>query len=177
METSPLVIQGKQVELHRFCASDLTVNYIAWLNDPVNVRYSNQRFITHTLASCTRYMRTFEDSPNLFLSIRMKDSGTAIGTMTAYISPHHGTADMGILLGERSVRGQGLGLDAWGTLLRWLLAEGRIRKVTAGTLSCNAAMLSIIDRSGMTHEGTRYRQEIVEGVEHDILYFARFANV
>ena len=82
----------------------------------------------------------------------------------------------GILIGERTAWGQGYGLDAWSSLLGWLLTERGLRKVTAGTLDCNAPMLRLMEKSGMHTEGARRRQEIVKGAEHDILYFARFRD-
>ena len=43
-----------------------------------------------------------------------------IGTMTAYISVHHGTVDVGIMIGAKSVWGEGYGQDAWNTFVNWL---------------------------------------------------------
>lgn len=166
-------LQGAKVALRPFEAQDITAAYLGWLNDPVTMRLSNQRFRRHDADSSLRYLRSFEGSPNLFLAIDAKD-GRRLGTMTAYISPPHGTADLGILVGERSAWGQGYGLDAWRTLMEGLLAHG-VRKVTAGTLACNHGMLAIFRKSGMREEGRRERQEIVDGAEHDILYYARFA--
>lgn len=171
---SPL--SGHKVTLQRFNESDITDVYIGWLNDPVTMRLSNQRFLRHDLQSSQRYLATFEDSANLFLSVRDKLNGNAIGTMTAYVSPMHGTADMGILIGDRSAWGQGFGLDAWTLLMQHLLAQAHIRKITAGTLDCNAAMLSLAAKSGMLPDGQRSRQELVDGVPHDIIYFAKFAD-
>ena len=169
-------ISGRKVLLQRFSERDITDAYIGWLNDPVTMRFSNQRFLRHDRQSSQRYLATFEDSNNLFFSVRSKSNGSAIGTMTAYISPMHGTADMGILIGDRSAWGQGFGLDAWTMLLHHLLAQPHIRKVTAGTLACNAAMLSLAAKSGMLPDGQRRKQELVDGVPHDILYFAKFAD-
>ncbi len=169
-------LSGRKVVLQRFSESDITDAYISWLNDPVTMRFSNQRFLRHDQQSSQRYLATFDDSPNLLLSVRDKSNGTAIGTMTAYLSPMHGTADMGILIGDRSAWGQGFGLDAWMTLMQHLLAELRVRKVTAGTLACNGAMLSLTAKSGMQPDGQRSKQELVDRVPHDILYFAKFAD-
>ena len=169
-------LSGRKVVLQRFSDSDITEAYIGWLNDPVTMRLSNQRFLRHDLQSSQRYLATFEDSPNLFFSVRDKSDGKAIGTMTAYLSPMHGTADMGVLIGDRSAWGQGFGLDAWKTLMQHLLAQPNIRKITAGTLDCNAAMLSLTAKAGMVPDGERSRQELVDGVPHDILYFAKFAD-
>ena len=169
-------LSGRKVVLQRFSESDITDAYIGWLNDPVTMRLSNQRFLRHDRQSSQRYLSTFEGSPNLFLSVGDKSNGNAIGTMTAYISPMHGTADMGILIGDRSAWSRGFGLDAWTTLMQHLLAELHVRKVTAGTLACNAAMLSLAAKSGMLPDGQRRKQELVDGVPHDILYFAKFAD-
>ena len=139
-------------------------------------RLSNQRFVVHSRQSCLRYLASFEETPNRFLSARRLADDAPIGTMTAYFSPHHGTVDVGILIGERSVWGEGYGQDAWDTLMTWLLAQPGLRKVTAGTLAVNKGMIRLAERSGMTLEGRRLRQEGVEGEEVDILYFGRFRD-
>lgn len=167
---------GERVRLTRFTEADITDDYIAWLNDPEATRFSNQRFSRHDRSSSARYLASFEGSPNLFLSVRRRDDDRAIGTMTAYISEHHRTADVGILIGEGSHRGGGYGQDAWNTLVDWLLGERGLRKVTAGTLALNQPMIRLAERSGMMLEGRRARQEIVDGQEVDVLYFARFAD-
>ena len=94
--------------------------------------------------------------------------------MTAYRSLAHGTADIGLLIGG-GMQGQGLGKDAWATLTAYLLATGA-RKVTGGTLRCNTAMLSIMQACGMKPDGVRIAQEMIDGVAHDMLHFARFSS-
>jgi [ribosomal protein S5]-alanine N-acetyltransferase len=171
-----LQVDGQRVRLKRFCETDVSAQYLAWLNDPVTMRYSNQRFVQHTHETSVRYLHSFAGTPNLFFSVTCLQGGAALGTMTAYVSPVHGTADMGILMGNRAQWGQGYGLDAWRTLMAWLLKERSLRKVTAGTLDCNAAMLRLMEKSGMAFEGARRRQEIVDGAAQDLLYFAKFAE-
>lgn len=172
-----LELYGQKVLLKPFCLEDITDRYIAWLNDPEVVRFSNQRFIMHDRASCLRYLDSFFGTDNLFLSVRRLDTGQAIGTMTAYVSSHHGTVDVGIMIGDTSVWGGGYGQDAWNTFANWALAQGSIRKLTAGTLACNRAMIRIMEQSGMQLEAVRKAQEIVDGVPQDILLFATFHDV
>jgi RimJ/RimL family protein N-acetyltransferase len=163
-------IPGSRVLLKRFDASHITPVYLEWLNDAALMRYSNQRFRKHTETSCLSYLATFEDSDNLFLSIYHGEQ--FIGTMTAYISRVHQAADMGLLIGTEG-QGKGLGLDAWSTLMRHLFEHG-MRKVSGGTLRCNAAMVRIMEKSGMAADGVRLRHELVDGVAQDILHFAKF---
>ena len=164
-----------KVTLRPFSRDDITPAYLGWLNDPEITRFSNQRFRTHTRASAADYLAGFEGSANLFLSIRDAADDTAIGTMSAYRIPHHGLADIGIMVGARSRWGAGYGQAAWNLLSDWLLANGT-RKLTGGTLAGNGGMVRIFERSGMHLEATRKDHEIVEGTPMDILLYARFAD-
>lgn len=170
-------IRGAKVLLRPFCLDDVTDTYIGWLNDPIVVHYSNQRFIAHDRVSCLRYLESFAGTDNLFLSVRRLDTGHAIGTMTVYVSSHHGTADAGIMIGDKSVWGGGYGQDAWNTLTNWLLAQCTIRKLTAGALACNAAMIRVMEKSGMQLEAVRKAQEILDGVPQDIWLFAKYRDI
>lgn len=171
-----LLIYGQKTILRRFLADDIDRQYLSWLNDPVVVRYSNQRFSAHTKTMADHHLQSFQNSTNLFLMISIKEELKKIGTMTAYIHLEHQTADLGILIGEKQIWGKGYGLDAWITVIDWLFKEIHLRKVTAGTLACNIGMLNIMKRSGMDLECVRYRQEIVDGHEVDQHYYAIFRD-
>lgn len=171
---SLLRLEGKYVLLEPLMLEDISPRYVAWLNDPEVVRYSNQRFSSHSPESCIAYVNSFKKTSNKLYKISRKADALMIGTMTAHVNMYHGTADMGILVGERSCWGRGFGRDAWITLIESLLLSSRIRKVTAGTMRCNAPMISIMLRSGMQLEAVRARQELLDGVAQDLLYFARF---
>ena len=167
-------LRGQISFLRAFAAADITDRYVSWLNEPSVVRFSNQRFVRHDRDSCLRYLGSFAGSDNLFVSVHRLDTGEPVGTMTAYVSRHHGTADVGILIGETAVWGRGYGQDAWNVLINWLLRERQLRKVTAGALACNFGMIKLMQRSGMHQEAVRKAQEIVEGAPQDIVYYARF---
>jgi ribosomal-protein-alanine N-acetyltransferase len=173
---SDFEIRGSKVLLKPFSQEDITDCYISWLNNPIVVRFSNQRFKKHDRAGCLRYFDSFAGTENLFVSVCRLDTLKAVGTMTAYVSSYHGTADVGILIGDTSAWGVGYGQDAWNAFANWLLVQDSIRKLTGGTLACNVAMIRIIERSGMQLEAVRKSQEIIEGVPQDILHFARFRD-
>lgn len=175
MQSDALTV-GERLMLVPFGESDITDEYIGWLNDPDVVRFSNQRFRHHDRETSLAYLHTFTGTDNLFVSVRERESGKRVGTMTAYVSRIHGTADMGILIGNRQCWGQGYGLEAWKLLMAHLLKNFGLRKITAGTLRCNQGMVRIMERSSMQLEGVRAKQELVEGVPQDVLYFARFAT-
>ena len=110
----------------------------------------------------------------IFFKISDKENLQSIGTITLYVNPNHGTADIGILIGNIDYWNGGYGFDAWNSLMRWAFCDLSIRKITAGTLGSNIGMQRIMEKSGMMLEGRKMRQEIVEGIEEDILFYAKF---
>ena len=171
-----LQLGGPRLRLEPVVEDMLGPEYLAWLNDPQVTRFSNQRWRTHTVDSARAYLASFEGTSNRFLAVYLAADDRMIGTMTAYISEAHGTADMGLMIGDRSCWGQGYGLEAWSTLMGHLLGPLALRKVTGGCVRGNVGMRIIMERSGMQLEAVRQRQEIVDGVEQDVLYFARFRD-
>lgn len=169
-------IAGEKTILRLFQPADITADYVGWLNDPFVTQFSNQRFFCHTAESCAHYLASFVGTGNLFLMIERKVDGVCVGTLTAYHHPQHRTVDMGIMVGRRTEWGRGLGQDAWNTLLTWLLGQYCVRKVTAGTMRCNLAMVRLMERSGMAFEAARPKQELLDGVPQNLLYFGKFSG-
>jgi ribosomal-protein-alanine N-acetyltransferase len=165
-----------RLHLRPFPPEDITEAYLGWLNDPMVTRFSNQRFRQHTAESSAAYLASFASTANSFLLIEQRSDGRPIGTVTVYRSPQHGTADIGLMVGDRQCWGQGYGREVWQTVLEALLDEPGIRKVTGGTARPNQAMVRIMEQSGMELEAVRARQELIEGQPVDLLYYARFAE-
>ena len=57
----------------RFSADQDSEKYVAWLNDPEVVRFSEQRHYQHTAESCRVYFKSQGNSSGLFLAIMAKD--------------------------------------------------------------------------------------------------------
>jgi RimJ/RimL family protein N-acetyltransferase len=171
------IIETPRLRIAPFGAKHLTERYVGWLNDPLNVRYSEQRYRTHTLESCRAYYESFRGTPHFFWAVEARDPELGhVGNMNAYVEPHHRLADVGILIGEPAARGHGFGGEAWAAVCRYLLEEEGMRKVTAGTLRTNTGMLAIMERCGMTPDGVRARQLEYDGEEVDVVYAAFFAG-
>ena len=172
-----LVLENSGIRLRPFVSTDITDKFVSWLNDPAIVKYSNQRFGLHTRESCLNYLHSFYGSDNLYFAIEHSLASRVCGSLTIYRQVHHETADIGIMVGDRDSWGQGIGYRAWSMAMSLIIDPLNVRKVTAGTLRSNDAMIRIIKKSGMTLEAVRYGQELVEGIPTDLLYFCRFLDV
>ncbi len=168
-------ISTPRLLIRPFQSGDINSSYLRWLNDKAVTRYSNQRFVSHTTLSSKAYLKGFAGTSNSFLLIKTCHNQKPIGTATVYRDIHHGTAQIGLLIGDRSSWGLGYGHESWQAILEALLAEPSIRKVTAGTARVNCAMVRIMEKSGMMLEAVMAFQQIIEGDAVDLLYYARFA--
>ena len=167
---------SSRLRLRPFRLADIGSTYLGWLNDPEVTRFSNQRFRDHTSQSCSAYLQSFVKTSNSFLLIEELDGTRPIGTATVYRKTYHGTADIGLMIGNKLCWGSGYGFEAWQAILEALLTDPGIRKVTGGTVRSNLAMLRIMEKSGMELEAVHSAQELIDGQPVDLLYFARFAK-
>ena len=171
-----LPVEGELVQLRIFTEENITDTYLSWLNDPIVVKFSNQRFYQHTRQTSLDYLQTFTNSENILLAIYLKSDEKYVGTMSVYFTLLHEVADIGIMIGDKSCWGNGIGGDAWSIILALLLDTVKIRKVTGGTLRCNKGMVKIMVNSGMKPDGVRIGQELIDGQAQDIMHFAKFRS-
>lgn len=161
-----------------FSRAHLTEHYVSWLNDPEVVRYSNQRYTTNTIESCRNYFESFINTSHFFWAIETKAPRERhIGNINAYVDTRHSTADVGIVIGEREVWGEGYGSEAWAGVCHLLIKTVGLRKVTAGTIEPNIGMQNIMNRLGMVPDGIRKKHQIFEDEEVDLIYGAFFRSI
>lgn len=171
------IIETPRLRIEPFSEKHLTGRYVAWLNDPAVVRFSEQRHTHHTLDSSRRYWKSFKTSPHMFSAIMLaSDDLGHIGNITVDVDLPNRVADLAIMIGDQHVWGQGYGLEAWSAAIHELLTTQNMRKVTAGTMASNSAMVSIMQRSGMVLEGRKARQFELDGAEVDLVMAACFSN-
>lgn len=157
-----------------FLEKDISKIYLDWLNDKSIMRYSRQSESSHSRVSALVYLESFYRSENHFLAVDNIETGKMIGTMTVYVSVNHGTADIGILIGDVDLWGKGFGFDAWSTAMTYLSELPGIRKITGGAVSINLGMIKIMERAGMHLDATRTAQRVIEGNVTDEVLYAKF---
>lgn len=137
---------------------------ISWLIDPVLMKYSEQRHKIHTVRSQLEYISSIQ-VPNHYFKV--KDDEVLVGTMTAFIDINNNVADLGILIGRPH---KGFGTEAWRLLCNRLGGTG-VRKIEAGCMAKNTAMIRICEKNHMRLEGTRRDHFWTVGqCDHLVLY-------
>ena len=150
---SEIYFENDQLRIIDFSPQHLTEKYVAWLNDPVAVKYSEQRHFSHTLASCQNYYDEQSESDDLFLALEARnnysDKYRHIGNLGISIDAMNEYADISILIGEKDFWGRGIGLLAIKNLSNYLFKKKRINLISCGTASLNLGMIRLMEKLEM----------------------------
>ena len=151
-----------------------TKDYIGWLNNRPNLKYSEQRHHVHNFQSAYSYFNHLNNSAGLFLAIESVGDCIHIGNLTINYDKFNGNADVSILIGHPSYFHQGFGSEAWVLIINSLVCNENIRKVSAGTMSVNKPMLKLFSKSFMDIEAIIPNQFIYNGASADLVCAARY---
>ncbi len=112
---------------------------------------------------------------DVFLAIYDKHTDNFIGTLKiGAISRLSGTADIGIMIGDRSFWGKGIGTSAISLSVEYCFNRLGLRKVTAGLMSINPGMKKCFEKIGFKQEACFRQQDFFEGGYVDHIYLGCF---
>jgi RimJ/RimL family protein N-acetyltransferase len=170
VEKLPTTIGGV-VQLFAVTRGHVTEEYVSWLNDPVTSRFLESRFYHHTPESVREYVEQCHHDPAaLLLGVRSTTDGRHVGNVKlAGINRHHGLVELGILIGQESARGRGLGTAAILEARRVARELLGLRRMTAGCYASNQASQRAFLRAGFTIDGIRRGHFLLDGRPEDFV--------
>lgn len=154
--------------------------YLSWLADYEVMKTINRPEYLKPIAFeevreyCENLMQSKTD---LFLAIYYKAEDLFVGTLRISSINHYAkTADIGILVGDRSKWGKGIATDVIHTVCRYLFDELGMRKLTAGVMGINLPMLKVFKKLGFQKEGVFRQQDRFENGYCDHIYLGCFKD-
>lgn len=154
------------VELFVLEPNDVTEVYVGWLKNPRVNRYLESRFSIHTIESTRQFVENCLASPSsLLLGIRsIHLQGAHVGNIKiASIDRHHGLGEVGILVGDKSAWGRGIGSAAIQLLMNIAREELGLRKLTAGCYASNIGSQKAFLKAGFYITGERKAHLSLDG--------------
>lgn len=145
-------------------------HYLRWLSNDSTMQYSEQRHTVHTEESQRAYISSFQNSCHYFWEIQR--TGVPIGSITAYINQPNKTANIGVMIGDSRLWGNGYAGEAWEGVAGFLFEEGT-RKIEAGCMACNSAMISLLKRLHYDHEATIPGHFLRMGKPEDLVCYGK----
>jgi RimJ/RimL family protein N-acetyltransferase len=105
----------------------------------------------------------------------MNNSGVMIGTLTVYIDVTYDIHNCGILVDPNLV-GRGYGKRIWTALTRQVCPSLGARKIVAGTVESNFAMIKLFEASDLRLETRLLDEKFYGGKTHDVLIYSRLVT-
>lgn len=169
-------LAGRSLRLQPFGEGHLrNPVYLGWLRDRDVVRtlnlpeyYLRPVALEAVEAWCRRLWASGRD---LLYAIEIQPEETFVGTVKlGGIDSYSGTADVGIMLGRRDLWGRGIATDAIATLCADAFDRLGLRRLTAGAMANNPAMIRVFEKLGFQREGCLRGQDRLDDCYIDHIY-------
>lgn len=172
----PSFLVGDRLVLRPVSVRDVTPEYVRWMNDQEVVEFLETGFFPVTMAALRRYVASKADrSDVLFLAMVDRRTGRHVGNIKLEpIKWRYGTAEVGLLIGDKRYWGRGYGREALRLVLAHAFGKLNLRKVTAGVLAPNRPSLRMFLGLGFVVEGRQRAQAIVGGKPCDLILLGKF---
>jgi len=169
------VVEGEYLSLRNVTPEDASEVYTNWMNDPDVNRYTESRFARHTQESIRQYIEAIISAEtNLFLAIIAREGDLHIGNIKlSDIDHNHGTAEVGIIIGDKSCWGRGYGSETIDLLAGYAFTTLGLRKLTAGIYVTNTGSIRAFEKAGFGLEGMMKEQYISDGKAIDAVRLGR----
>ncbi len=159
---------GKNIRLRPMQKSDIELK-IKWFNDP---QINKTLVITEKFEldkSLKWFDKAVKDQSRRDFMIETLD-GELIGlTGLMHIDNVHNTAEIYLVIGEKSYWGKGVMLEAEELLIGWAFDNINLHKITAPALAENVASIITMKKLGFEIEGTLRQEKFLQDRRVDII--------
>ncbi len=172
MITSNL-LRGEKIRLTAIESRDLAAMSSWWEDTDFLRNYDTSPAFPKTEDQLSRMVSDEQSSPNgYYFGIRPLADDLLIGVLelSGIQWPHH-TTYIGIGIGDRAYRGQGMGQDAMEVGLRFAFQEINMHRVWLTVIGYNARAIALYERLGFVREGA-YREHVErDGSRYDMFVY------
>lgn len=171
-------ISGERLYLRALTDADVEGPYPGWLNDPEVCAGNSHHVYPYDRGSAAAYISEARRSREaLILAISLHDGDRHVGNISLQrIHPTFRSAELAILLGDRSVWGAGIGTEAGRLLIRHGFETMNLHRIYCGTFEDNIGMRKLATILGMTEEGRRREAAFKAGRYVDVIEFGILAG-
>lgn len=156
------MISGKRIRLRALDRSDLPAA-VAWLNDPdvtENLLHDTPLSLDAEELWYQEMLKKPVEERVLAIDLKATEGWRHIGTTGLHhVDWKNRIGEFGIMIGEKSQWGKGLGYEATMLLLRFGFNTLNLNKIFLYAIETNDRGLHVYEKAGFVHEG-RLRQDI-----------------
>ncbi len=152
-------LEGKDIHLRPFKKTDIHIWY-EWFNSQETTEHMNKGLFPNTEAAQEEFFQSLMKSKkDIQLAIVLKDADTLAGTIGIHkIDWVHRHGDISIMIGDKSMSGEGLGSEAVALIVDHAFTKLNLHKLTSGMWSSNTSSRKCFEKNGFVLEGTLKEQ-------------------
>ena len=163
------------IELFLLTPDAVSDAYIGWLNDPEINRYLESRFVMQDRASVEGFVAgVLASERDVLFGIRDLRLDRHVGNIKlGPIDRRHGLGEIGLMIGDRTAWGRGVGSRASDIVSNIAAHELGLRKVTAGCYASNGGSKRAFEKVGFVVEAVRPAHFLFDGMPEDLVLLGR----
>ena len=164
------------IELREFHPSDVTVDYVDWMNDPEVVQFTFQTNKVHSTESVTRYteQQLASEAAHFF---GIFHEGRHIGNiLLCPFKGREGCAEVGYIIGRKEYWNKGVASAVVRVVADFGLGELGYGKIMADPFVENVASMKVLKNAGFEIEGRYTRKGELDGETVDHVMLGREAD-
>lgn len=171
-------LKGKNIYLSPLTESDITDDYVSWLNDEEVCRDNSHATFPNTREKTLAYVESVSRSNReVVLAIRWRKSGKHIGNIALQrINWVNRSAELAIIIGDKSFWGKGVGTEAYNLMIGYAFERLNLNRISSGQTLQNKAMISVCIKCGMKKEGVSRETMFKEGKYLDTVTYSILAG-
>jgi ribosomal-protein-alanine N-acetyltransferase len=148
----------------------------AYASDPEVTRYvlfETHRSIEDSQAFLRLVVEGYERGDFGGWGVVLKDSGAFVGTcgVDYGYAPEHARAELGYVL-AREHWGKGLVPEAVRAVIRFGFGRMELNRIQARCIAENTASARVMEKAGMTYEGTLREYQLIKGAYRDMKFYS-----
>ena len=169
-------IKGSKIYLRAIELTDVNDRYLSWVNDPEVTR----GLVTGTYPTSMTVLKAYiedvvNDRSKIMLAVCDAANDLHIGNVKLdQISPVARTAEFGLMLGDRTYWGQGIGLEVCKLMIAYAFHQLNLRKVSLSVFSNNPGAIRLYEKAGFSIEGRLKDHIFADNAYHDKLWMSIF---
>jgi len=144
---------------------------VSWLNDKHHLRFSNQRFQTHTIETQHDYAEKLRRDGHLYIVAYA--GKILVGTSSVLLDQTLKVAEIGILI-SNELEERGFGTKLMQATVAFVENQLDMKKICGGCLSVNIGMKRVFEKCGFQIERISANEGIFQSKRVDVHLYSKF---
>lgn len=171
-----LSIDQTNILLKELHPADVTENYVSWMNDPEVVVYTEQKFMSHTMKTVTRFVDDQWRSEDSFLFGIFMDDQHVGNIKLGPVNRHHQHAALSYIIGDKKYWGKGVATKAIAAVTDFGFSKIGLRKIWATSFDENTASIKALEKNDFIIEGRLRQQLMINGKCADQIILGKLSD-